>query len=99
MDEQMFAGRKVLVTGASRGIGYAIAGAFARAGADVAITGRRAETLGVVAAELASHGRQIIPIPSHQGREAEIRQLFEQLDQTWGRIDIAIINAATNPVM
>lgn len=99
MDGASFAGRKVLVTGASRGIGRAVAEAFARAGADVAITGRKPETLAAVAAELAPHGRPILPIACHQGHADEIAKLFEQLDRTWGRIDIAVVNAATNPVM
>ena len=99
MDEQSFAGRKALVTGASRGIGRAIAGAFAKAGADLAITGRRPETLAAVAAELAPLGRQILPIACHQGREVDITQLFEQLDRQWGRLDIAVINAGTNPAL
>ena len=99
MDGSAFAGRKVLVTGASRGIGRAIAGAFVQAGADVCITGRKADSLAAVAAELALPGRQLLPIACHQGREADIRSLFEQLDQAWGRIDVAIVNAGTNPAM
>jgi len=99
MDVQSFAGRKVLVTGASRGIGRAIAGAFVASGADVAVTGRRPETLAAVAAELAPLGRQVLPMACHQGREADITQLFEQLDRQWGRLDIAVINAGTNPAL
>ncbi len=102
MNGATFAGRKVLVTGASRGIGRAVAEAFARAGANVAITGRKPETLAPVAEEIAKStsatGRQLLPIACHQGREAEVAKLFEQLDRTWGRIDVAVINAATNPV-
>ena len=101
MDGATFAGRKVLVTGASRGIGRAVAEAFARAGADVAITGRKQESLTLVAAEIAKgstgKGLNILPIACHQGREAEIAKLFEQLDGSWDRIDVAVINAATNP--
>ncbi len=101
MDGATFEGRKVLVTGASRGIGRAAAEAFARAGADVAITGRKPETLAPVAVEIAKNAggaaRQILPIACHQGREDEIKKLFAHLDEVWSRIDVAVINAATNP--
>jgi NAD(P)-dependent dehydrogenase (short-subunit alcohol dehydrogenase family) len=102
MADGAFAGRRVLVTGASRGIGRAAAEAFFRTGAEVAITGRKAESLTPVAeaitASVASHSRRVLPIACHQGREADIKALFESLDQKWGRIDVAVINAATNPV-
>jgi NAD(P)-dependent dehydrogenase (short-subunit alcohol dehydrogenase family) len=98
MDAATFARRKVLVTGASRGIGRAVAEAFVHSGADVAITGRKAESLALVAGELEGPGRQILPITCHQGHQTEVKQLFEQLDKTWGRIDVVVINAATNPV-
>ena len=102
MDGATFAGRKVLVTGASRGIGRAVAEAFARAGADVAITGRKPETLAPVAAEIAKNaggaGQRVLPIACHQGHEDEVERLFAQLGGQWDRIDVAVINAATNPV-
>jgi NAD(P)-dependent dehydrogenase (short-subunit alcohol dehydrogenase family) len=101
MDGTTFERRKVLVTGASRGIGRAVAEEFVRAGADVAITGRKMDSLAPVAEAItAKHGRQgqVLPVACHQGRESEIQSLFEQLDRTWGCIDVAVINAATNPV-
>ncbi len=98
MDGATFAGRKVLVTGASRGIGRAVAAAFAVAGADVAITGRKPDSLAATGAEISPPGRAVLPLACHQGHDAEIATLFEQLDQKFGRLDIAVINAATNPV-
>lgn len=99
MDGAPLIGRKALVTGASRGIGHSIARAFAEAGAGVAITARRAETLARAAAELEVYGGPILPVACHQGRSDEIERLFDELDRAWGRIDVAVINAATNPAI
>jgi NAD(P)-dependent dehydrogenase (short-subunit alcohol dehydrogenase family) len=100
MDGATFVGRRVLVTGASRGIGRAVAESFARSGADVAITGRKSESLAPVADAIAAAcGRAVLPVACHQGRESEITSLYETLDRSWGRLDVAIINAATNPVL
>jgi NAD(P)-dependent dehydrogenase (short-subunit alcohol dehydrogenase family) len=64
--QQLFslAGRKALVTGASRGIGQAIAVAFAEAGADVALTARGAEGLAATAKQLRNFGREAFEIPA-----------------------------------
>jgi NAD(P)-dependent dehydrogenase (short-subunit alcohol dehydrogenase family) len=89
--------RRALVTGASRGIGLAIAEAFADRGADIVITGRKAETLDVAAASLRSKGGKVTPLACHQGEPASIDKLFQQLDKQGFTADIAVINAATNP--
>jgi len=99
MGETSFLDRKVLVTGASRGIGRAVAAAFAQAGAHVAITGRKPDTLIATAAEISDGGRAVVAMPCHQGHADEISKLFNQIDLAWGRIDVAVINAATNPVL
>lgn len=91
--------RRALVTGASRGIGEAIAEGLARRGASVAITGRKAETLEAAAAKLRTGGASVIAVPCNQGNPADIEQLFQQLDQQGFTADIAVINAATNPIM
>ncbi|MDE3199237.1 MAG: SDR family oxidoreductase [Acidobacteriota bacterium] len=82
-------GKVALVTGASRGIGRAIAESFAREGAEVVICGRRQETLNEVAREIGPAAR---PIACHVGRMAEIESLVEAA----GPIDILVNNAATN---
>jgi dehydrogenase/reductase SDR family member 4 len=82
-----------IVTGASRGIGRAIAQVFAREGATVAICGRKPETLGQVAAEI---GGKVHAIPCHVGRAEDIRRLVETTVREFGRIDILVNNAATN---
>ena len=82
-----------LVTGASRGIGRAIAQAFAREGATVVICGRKQETLDQVAAE---SGSGLVPIACHIGRADQIQDLVQTTTQRFGKIDILVNNAATN---
>src|SRR5438046_1429460 len=89
-------GRRALVTGASRGIGHAIARGLAQRGASVILTGRKAEPLKAAAEQI---GAKVQAMVCHQGDPAAIKSLFEQLDQTGGPADIVVINAATNPVM
>jgi NAD(P)-dependent dehydrogenase (short-subunit alcohol dehydrogenase family) len=85
-----------VVTGASRGIGKAIAQAFAREGATVVICGRKQETLDQVAAE--SHGLdgKLFPIACHVGRSDDIRRLVATTQSEFGRVDILVNNAGTN---
>jgi NAD(P)-dependent dehydrogenase (short-subunit alcohol dehydrogenase family) len=92
-------GRWALVTGASRGIGLAIAGGLAQRGAAVAITGRKADALDAAAASLRSEGATVLPVVCHQGDPAAIAGLFHTLDECAFTADIVVINAATNPVM
>jgi NAD(P)-dependent dehydrogenase (short-subunit alcohol dehydrogenase family) len=82
-----------VVTGASRGIGRAIAEAFAREGATVVICGRKQDTLEAVAREI---GSSIIPIACHVGRAEDIAKLVETSTSRFSRIDILVNNAATN---
>src|SRR5579885_3172126 len=90
------AGKTAVVTGASRGIGKAIAQAFAREGAQVAICGRKQETLDAVAQESSALPGKLVPVPCHVGRAAEIQRLVETTAREFGRIDILVNNAGTN---
>jgi NAD(P)-dependent dehydrogenase (short-subunit alcohol dehydrogenase family) len=86
-------GKVAIVTGASRGIGKAIAAAFAREGARVVICGRKQETLDQVAREI---GPSVKPIACHIGRADQIQSMVAATVGEFGRIDILVNNAATN---
>ena len=88
-----------LVTGASKGIGQAIAMGLAKSGADVVIASRKIADLEKVAAEIKKMGRKCLPIATHVGRLEEIKNLVEKAKNEFGKIDILINNAATNPTM
>lgn len=82
-----------IVTGASRGIGRAIAETFAREGAKVVICGRKQETLDQVAKEI---GKGAKPVACHIGKPDQIQNLVDSTAREFGRIDILVNNAATN---
>jgi NAD(P)-dependent dehydrogenase (short-subunit alcohol dehydrogenase family) len=87
------AGKVALVTGASRGIGKAIATAFAAEGARVLICGRKQEPLDLAAAEMPG---SVLAKACHVGRPEELRALVETAERELGPIDILVNNAATN---
>ncbi len=91
-------GRRALITGASRGIGLAVAEALGRRGAAVAITGRKAESLETAAEQLRAAGIDVLALVAHQGEPEAIAALFEQLDNRAFTPEVVVVNAATNPV-
>jgi len=82
-----------IVTGASRGIGRAIAEAFVREGSRVVVCGRKQETLDEVAREV---GPAVKAVACHVGRAEQIQQLVNSTVAEFGRIDILVNNAGTN---
>jgi dehydrogenase/reductase SDR family protein 4 len=86
-------GKVAIVTGASRGIGRAIAEVFAREGARVVICGRKQETLNQVAAEI---GTSVKPVACHVGHADQIARMVEITTNEFGQVDILVNNAATN---
>jgi dehydrogenase/reductase SDR family protein 4 len=86
-------GKVAIVTGASRGIGRAIAEAFAREGGRVVICGRKQETLEQVAGEI---GPSVKPVACHVGRPDQIERLVAFTTREFGPVDILVNNAATN---
>ena len=92
-------GKVALVTGGSRGIGKAIALAFADAGADLVLASRKLETLEKVADEIRAMGRKALCVPTHVKKIPDLENLVEKAMAEFGRIDILVNNAATNPAM
>ncbi|MCY4464486.1 MAG: glucose 1-dehydrogenase [Chloroflexi bacterium] len=90
-------GKVAIITGASRGIGMAIAGELARAGCAVVVSSRRQESLDEVAAKINASGGQALGIAAHNGDKAALHQLVERTIARFGRLDILVNNAATNP--
>jgi dehydrogenase/reductase SDR family protein 4 len=98
-DDFSLKGKVTLVTGGSRGIGKAIAVGLAKAGADVALASRKLPDLEEVAKEIKGLGRKSLAVAAHIGRLEEINNLVSKVKDEFGRIDILINNAATNPTM
>ncbi len=91
-------GKVAIVTGSTRGIGRATAEFLGRAGAKVVISSRKADACEQVAGELAAQGIETLAVPCHVGDKAQLQNLVDQTLAKWGRIDILVANAATNPV-
>ncbi len=98
MDVSQFslAGKTALVTGGSRGIGEAVAIAFARAGADVAVTSRKLPDLERVATQVEKLGRRSLALESHVGRMDQLVPLVDRVVAELGQLDILVNNAGTN---
>ena len=90
-------GKVAIVTGASKGIGRAIALTFAEKGAKVTVSSRKIEGVSEVAREIEEAGGESLAIQAHMGYQDQIDALVNQTLERWGRIDIAVNNAATNP--
>ena len=97
MSELALDGKITLVTGASRGIGLAVAQAFAEAGAKVVLSSRKQEGLDQAAALIREEGGKALPIAAHSGDESAVSALVERVTAEWGGVDILVNNAATNP--
>ncbi len=90
-------GRVAIVTGASRGIGQAIAAQYASAGAKVVLASRKQAALDAAAAEIVAAGGEAVGIAAHNGDKSALQALVEQTVERYGRLDILVNNAATNP--
>jgi len=90
-------GQIALVTGASRGIGEAIARALAAHGAHVIISSRKAEDCEKVVAAIRAAGGKAEARACHIGDMDQVHGIFRDIEQAHGRLDILVNNAATNP--
>lgn len=90
-------GKVAIVTGASRGIGEAIARCFARRGAKVVVSSRKIDGLAAVASNINAAGGDATPIACHAGKEEQIDALVSETVARYGKVDVLVNNAATNP--
>ncbi len=86
-----------LITGASRGIGQAIAETYAKSGATVVLSSRKQEGLDKVAEKIISNGGKAFALAAHTGNADQIKILVSRITDEFGGVDILVNNAGTNP--
>lgn len=92
-------GKTAIVTGASRGIGEAIAKGFAEAGADLVLVSRNIEALEKLAKEISGFGRKALPIAADIGDPEAIQATIDRTLEVFPRIDILVNNAGISPIL
>src|SRR6201992_557311 len=91
-------GKVAVITGSSRGIGKAIAERMAEHGAKVVISSRKAGPCDEVAAAInAKHPDSAIAVPANISSKEDLQRLVDETRKAFGKIDIVVCNAATNP--
>jgi len=90
-------GKVAVITGASRGIGESIAMTLARYGAQTILVSRKLDALEEVAKKIRDTGGKADPIACHMGQIDQINSLYERIKERYGKLDILVNNAATNP--
>lgn len=88
----------VIVTGSTKGIGKSIAEEMASAGAKVVISSRKADACEAVLKEFQARGQEAIAVPCNVGNKEQLQALVDATVAKWGRIDVLVCNAASNPV-
>jgi NAD(P)-dependent dehydrogenase (short-subunit alcohol dehydrogenase family) len=91
-------GKVAIVTGATRGLGLAIAWGLARAGAHVVVASRSSEACSSVASGLRAEGWAATALPCHVGRWADCDRLVDETVSGLGRLDVLVNNAGMSPV-
>jgi NAD(P)-dependent dehydrogenase (short-subunit alcohol dehydrogenase family) len=90
-------GKVAIVTGGSRGIGEAIAKALGQSGAKVAIASRKPDGVEAAAERLRKEGVEVLPLACHTGKTDQVQKLVADVVAKFGKVDILVNNAATNP--
>jgi NAD(P)-dependent dehydrogenase (short-subunit alcohol dehydrogenase family) len=90
-------GKVAVITGSTKGIGRAIAEAFAAAGAKVVISSRKEDKCREVAAAIEAEGGEAIAVPCNISDLGQLESLTARSLEHWGRIDVLVCNAAVNP--
>lgn len=90
-------GKVAIVTGATRGIGRSIAEHLAAAGARVVVSSRTAQACDEVAQSIRAGGGQAMGIAANISKKPELEELVRRTMAEWGRVDVLVANAATNP--
>ena len=92
-------GKVAIVTGASRGVGQAIAKGFAQSGADLVLVSRNLPALEEVAKEIEGLGRKALPLSADIGNPEDIQKVVEATLKVFPRIDILVNNAGISPIL
>ncbi|TFH19424.1 MAG: SDR family NAD(P)-dependent oxidoreductase, partial [Acidimicrobiales bacterium] len=91
-------GRVAVVTGGSRGLGRAMALAFAERGADVIVASRKLEACEAAAREIELLGRRALPVAYHAGIWDDSQRLYDTVYNEFGRCDVLVNNAGMSPL-
>jgi NAD(P)-dependent dehydrogenase (short-subunit alcohol dehydrogenase family) len=97
MSEFSLEGKVAVITGAARGIGRGIGLRFAQAGAKVVVSDRELEDVQPVADEIRDAGGEALALQAHVGKLDDLMAMVTQTVETFGRLDVAVNNAGTNP--
>ena len=99
MDDLFDLGGKVaLITGGSRGLGRAMALAFARHGASIVVASRKLDNCEAVADEVRALGREALPYACHVGHWGELEGLADAAYDAFGQVDVLVNNAGMSPL-
>lgn len=96
-DSSALRGKNAIITGATRGIGLAIARGFLARGATVTLCGRRAEGVEQALAKLGDYGDQVGGRSAHVGNQDDLQALVRQAESQFGPVNLLVNNAGTNP--
>src|SRR5918993_6052009 len=90
---EMLEGKVVMITGASQGLGRALALGFAREGARLAINARSEGSIGPVAEEVEDAGAEVLALAADVSKGADVERMVSETVECFGRIDVLVNNA------